>query len=248
VGTDVFVALRSYHVFKHPGMRLLVCTGGTDVAVSFGLVLARALDGPVTLLGVGEDAHECRLLQNWLEEIARIEREHAPGITIATRLGDPAEGILAELEENPYELCVIGTPGGSAVGRTAARVAQELRLPVAIVPVARAMLKRILICTPAAAPAAAAPADLRPAEALHLEKGLMTLGRLTVTGQAKVRYGNVVDEIFAEADAGDYDLIVIGAHTSGARGLGPDMLPNDVAHAVVTSAKLPVLMVPLRAL
>ncbi len=277
IGSEVFVALRTYHVFKHPGMRILVCTGGTDVAVSFGFVMARALDGPVTLLGVGEDEHERRLLQNWLEEIARIERSHAPGIGVAARLGDPAEEILSELEDHPYELCVLGASGGASVGWTAARVATELRLPVIIVPVARASLKRILICTAVGEPGKAdiefggriarrsgasvtildvrpaskkpdstprpgrAVADLRPAEAAHLEKGLTTLGRLTVAGQVKIRYGEVVGEIFAEAEAGDYDLIVIGA-TGGGRTAGL----NDLATTIAGGAKVPVLIVPMR--
>src|SRR5262249_38217367 len=86
-------------------------------------------------------------------------------------------------------------------------------------------------------------------EADHLEKGLMTLGRLTVAGQVKIRYGTVVGEIFAEAETGDHDLIVIGAPPPEARApTRAGALPNDIAHAIVTAAKLPVLMVPMRAM
>ncbi|HVY60599.1 MAG TPA: ATP-binding cassette domain-containing protein, partial [Planctomycetota bacterium] len=225
VGDEVFVSLRSYHVFKHPGMRLLVCTDGTENSIAYGLTLARALDGPATLLAVGEDAHERRLLRNWLEEVTRLETRHESSISIATRLGKPADEILAELEEHPYELCVLGASGGGArVGETAARVAQDLRVPVLIVPATRPAIRRILICTAVGEPGKAdiefggriarrsgasvtilhvRPQDAAPdtpvpaAQAAHLEKGLMTLGRLTVTGQVKIRFGGVVPEIFA---------------------------------------------------
>jgi sulfate transport system ATP-binding protein len=286
-GEEVLLGLRAYHVFKHPGMRLLLCSDGSShagVAVSFGLVLARALDGPVTVLGVGEDEHERRLLQNWLEEVARIESAHAPQTAVVTRRGVPEEEILLELEEHPYELCVLGTAGGKALGRTAARVAEELRVPVVIVPASRDSIRRVLICTAAGEPgkadiefggriarrsgasatilhvrperrseprpAADATGELRAAEALHLEKGLLTLDRLTVAGQVKIRYGAIIEEIFSEAEGGDYDLIVIGAHASGApRSRGrPSGISDDIANAIVTGARLPVLMVPLRSL
>ncbi|MBK8986129.1 MAG: universal stress protein [Chloroflexi bacterium] len=49
--------------------------------------------------------------------------------------------------------------------------------------------------------------------------------------QVKIRHGLVVDEIVAEANSGDYDLVVIGTHI----GSGWErLLLDDVSHAVVT--------------
>jgi nucleotide-binding universal stress UspA family protein len=56
----------------------------------------------------------------------------------------------------------------------------------------------------------------------------------------KVRHGLVVDEILEEANAGDYDLVVIGAH----RGEGwQRILLDDLAHRIIVQLDRPVLVV-----
>ena len=77
-------------------------------------------------------------------------------------------------------------------------------------------------------------------EALHLREGLKILEEAGVPARAKIRRGLVVDEIFAEAEEGDYDLIVVGAHA--ARGLDRYLL-DDMANKIVTHAQRPVLVV-----
>jgi sulfate transport system ATP-binding protein len=292
VGDEYYVSLRSFHVFAHRGMRVLVCSDGSphsELAISFGIVLAQALDGPAVLLGVAASPDDEPRLGAWLKDVARPAREvKGAEIAVRTRVGNAAEEIQAELEEHPYELVILGSAGGASLGETASRVARALYVPVLIVPSPRPAIRRILICTAlgepgkadiefggriarragasvtilhvrpessrrvdlAASEEAAISRDLQPAGAAHLEKGLKTLDRLTVTGQVKVRYGHIVDEIFAEAESGDYDLIVIGAHGGGARGRPPRPADatHDIAHAVVSRARLPVLMVPLRPL
>lgn len=293
VGDEVFVSLRSFHVFAHRGMRLLVCSDASprsEMAISFGLVLGRALDGPITFLGVAPTEEEACELQGWLEERARASSDRiASAVTVRTRIGIAAEEIQAELEERPYEIVVLGSAGGASVGETASQVANGLHTPVLIVPASRPALRRILICTAvgepgkadielggriarradapvtilhvrpesahdpalAAVEARALEKDLQPAAAAHLEKGMRTLGRLSVTGQVKIRYGDVVREIFEEAESGDYDLIVIGAHgatSRHARGRRTGVIANDIAQAIITRAKRPVLVVPMRSL
>ena len=54
------------------------------------------------------------------------------------------------------------------------------------------------------------------------------------------RHGLVVDEILAEAEKGDYDLVVIGAHPrQGWQGY----LLDNLAHKILTKINLPVLVV-----
>jgi len=56
----------------------------------------------------------------------------------------------------------------------------------------------------------------------------------------KVRHGLVVDEILAEAQGGDYDLVVIGAN----RGQGwRRILLDDLAHEIITELDRPILVV-----
>ncbi len=77
-------------------------------------------------------------------------------------------------------------------------------------------------------------------EAVHLRKDLQILRDLKVEGEAKVRHGLVVDQILAEAEKEDYDLIVVGAHI--ATGLLRFVL-NDVTEEIVLNSDGPVLVV-----
>ena len=85
-------------------------------------------------------------------------------------------------------------------------------------------------------------------EGQHLERGLNLLRQAGAAGdvQPKIRRGFVVDEILDEADSGDYDLIVIGAHQAPPqaawRGLR-EMLLDDVADRVVSQCQRPVMVV-----
>lgn len=77
-------------------------------------------------------------------------------------------------------------------------------------------------------------------EGVHLRRDLQILANLGVKGEAKIRHGLVVDEIFAEAKEGDYDLIVTGAHV--ATGLQRFILKNTTEE-ILLGAQRPVLVV-----
>jgi nucleotide-binding universal stress UspA family protein len=73
-----------------------------------------------------------------------------------------------------------------------------------------------------------------------LEEDVHVLERPGVRVRPKVRHGLVVDEILAEAEAGDYDLVVIGSH----RGEGwQRILLDDIAHKILMQMDRPVLVV-----
>lgn len=73
-----------------------------------------------------------------------------------------------------------------------------------------------------------------------LEEDLEELEQLKVYGVAKVRHGLVVKEILTEARAGDYDMVVIGAH-QGRR--WERFLLDDLAQEIVDLCDRPVLVV-----
>ncbi|MGB5932689.1 MAG: universal stress protein [Anaerolineae bacterium] len=77
-------------------------------------------------------------------------------------------------------------------------------------------------------------------EGVHLRKGLQILKELGVAGEVKIRRGLVVNEILAEAEEGDYDLLVIGAHA--APGLYRFLL-DDLTTQIVLGSPRPVLVV-----
>jgi nucleotide-binding universal stress UspA family protein len=72
-----------------------------------------------------------------------------------------------------------------------------------------------------------------------LEEDLAQLEPLNVRPKAKVRHGLVVQEILAEAQNGDYDLVVIGAHS----GEGWErFLLDDLAHEIIAQVARPLLV------
>jgi nucleotide-binding universal stress UspA family protein len=76
-------------------------------------------------------------------------------------------------------------------------------------------------------------------EGAILERDVMLLARPTVRARPKVRHGLVVEEILGEAQSGNYDLIVIGAHQ---REGWQWLLLDDIAHQVVVEADRPILV------
>lgn len=73
-----------------------------------------------------------------------------------------------------------------------------------------------------------------------LEDDLARLAELNVRLEAKVRHGLVVREILAEAQSGDYDLVVIGAH----QGKGWERyLLDNLAHEIISYTDRPLLVI-----
>lgn len=80
-------------------------------------------------------------------------------------------------------------------------------------------------------------------EGTHLSEMAAYLEDQHVDTHTVVRHGLVLDEILAEAHEGDYDMIILGAHSTP--GLHP-LLVEDVARDILLAAKCPVLVVRLQ--
>ena len=74
----------------------------------------------------------------------------------------------------------------------------------------------------------------------NLRRQKRELERLGVSAEVRLRHGVVVDEVFAEVSAGDYDLIVTG--TSQARGLLRHYIMGDLTRTILNRANVPVLV------
>jgi nucleotide-binding universal stress UspA family protein len=72
---------------------------------------------------------------------------------------------------------------------------------------------------------------------LREKKGLE---RLSVPAEVRLRHGIVIDQVFEEVRAGDYDLIVTG--TSQARGLLGHYIMGDLTRSILNHANCPVLV------
>jgi nucleotide-binding universal stress UspA family protein len=73
-----------------------------------------------------------------------------------------------------------------------------------------------------------------------LESDIQMLEQPGIHPSPKVRHGLVVDEILAEASSGDYDLVVVGAHSES----GPQsFLLDNIAHQILKRINRPILVV-----
>jgi len=61
-----------------------------------------------------------------------------------------------------------------------------------------------------------------------------------VPAEVRLRHGIVIDQVFEEVRAGDYDLIVTG--TSQARGLLGHYIMGDLTRSILNRASCPVLV------
>lgn len=83
-------------------------------------------------------------------------------------------------------------------------------------------------------------------EMVNMQAALEVLRAGGVSGEIKVRVGLIIDEIVAELQDGQYDLLVIGAHRS--QGLVERLLLEDVTQDILGHSPVPVLVVKTTAL
>jgi len=74
----------------------------------------------------------------------------------------------------------------------------------------------------------------------NLRREKRELERLAVPAEVRLRHGIVIDQVFEEVRAGDYDLIVTG--TSQARGLLGHYIMGDLTRSILNGANCPVLV------
>jgi nucleotide-binding universal stress UspA family protein len=82
--------------------------------------------------------------------------------------------------------------------------------------------------------------DSKSALGTNLRRQKRELERLGVSAAVRLRHGIVIDQVFEEARAGDYDLIVTG--TSRARGLLRHYIMGDLTRSILNRSNCPVLV------
>lgn len=158
-------------------------------------------------------------------------------------------------------------PAAGGLNDLARQVLMTVEIPVLLVPTARPKIERLLICTAGGEPgksdvhfggrlarrsgaqvtvlhvrpAALSPAGQKRAEQ-HILNAQRSLEALGVSSQTKMVVGAPVEKIVHEAEAGDYDLVVIGAP---APRVPYQLLWRDFAGQVVSASPRPVLVVPM---
>ncbi len=272
LGQRVWVGLSRYHVLDPTGLKVLIACAETpagQAAAAFGGLVARAAAGPTTLLAVAEP-ERMTAARDHLEGLRR-RWPGGPSLRLTSkvRLGVAATEVLTEAQEGDYELVVLGRQR-EGLGAVAQQILQRTETPVLLVQETPSQIARILVCTAAGEPGKsdvrfggriarrtgaavkvlhiahpdAASWQHRRAEQ-HMAAAQAVLDGLGVEAETQIeeqRTPELVPAIVAEAQAGDYDLLVIGAPTWR----HPARLRwTDFATQILRSTARPVLIVPM---
>lgn len=136
-------------------MPILVATGGaahSTVALTFGAHLAAVSQSELTVLTVVKREEERPKANAILESTRFVLTPLCPQYKQIVRIGHPAEEILAEAEETPYSMLVVGEKQHHGLltrfilGSTALRVVEHAPCPVVVVKGQIGEVKRILLC------------------------------------------------------------------------------------------------------
>ncbi len=272
VGQFLWAGLQGYHVLAPTGLKVLIGVTGSAFdasAVELGGRLAQAAAGPTTLLGVAATSEAAEAVQatlaglraSWLAGVARLE--------VRVRQGSPAGEVAAEAGESLSDLVVLGRPAeADGLGAIARHLLAQAEVPVLLVQAARPQIARILICTAGGEPGKSdvgfggrlarrtgarvtvlnahrlpLAAGQRARLQAHLQRAQASLEALNVPSEIKLEQGAEVEAMLREAEAGDYDLIVIGAP---APRVPQQWRWRDFAAQIVSGTSRPVLVVPMR--
>ena len=139
-------------------MEILVATGGaahSTRALSFAARLAEQAQVPLTILTIIKYEDQEPEAESILIGAKALIQSIAPSVTVkgVTRIGHPAEEILAEIESSPYAVAVLGEKQHHGlitrfvIGSTAQRVVEHSQCPVILVKgTISGPIQRLLIC------------------------------------------------------------------------------------------------------
>lgn len=270
-GEELCIGIKDFHVLAPSGLKQLIyydASPAGEAAAAFGLHLAQAAGGPATLLGVASSTDGVKLLREQLEAVRAKSDGILTRLTAKVRPGAPHSEILLEAQEGICELIVLGRGSKpNEIGETAQRVLAQARVPVLIASAPRSQIERILICTAAGEPGKndvrfggrvarrtgakvtvlhvhipqTSDRDKSRAEK-HLNQALASLGALGVQSEIRIVEGNPQAAILNEAEAGDYDLIVIGAP---AQPIGTLRSGSALVNRLITGTVRPIAVGPV---
>lgn len=134
-------------------MHILAPTDGSEharQALEFACTLANQATANITVLGVIEDSDRADLAQLALEDADRLLEDRGIQHTVKLRHGHAAEQILREMEEDGYDLIVMGARGRSRLtrfllGTVSFRVLEHSDIPVLIARQPRPQITDILV-------------------------------------------------------------------------------------------------------
>ncbi len=270
-------------------MKILVCSDGSERgarALASAAIIARATNAETTILGVTETKQDEAKLLETLREETKVFRQPELRLEIVTKYGDPVAEIIRHTQGMAYDLVVIGAERKGTEGfflpyAKAYSIAEAIAPSVMVVPIIRAAIKRVLICsgggdyianavrftsklanclkadvtllTVTPQPAAMhgtifrrqadvdALLNSNSALARSLRNQKQIMEKAGIQAVVRVRRGIVIDQIVAEIEQNDYDLVVAGSWP--VRDAWRSYAIGNVTRQIVNQAGRPVLVV-----
>src|SRR5580693_2165103 len=136
-------------------MKILVCSDGSERAcraLASAASIAHATKAETTIFGITESEQDEPRLLEALSEDSSVFREQNVQPEVVTKIGDPVPEIVRQTQTMVYDLVVIGAERRGAQefflpSTKAYAITEAIAPPVLVVPVARPVIKKILICT-----------------------------------------------------------------------------------------------------
>jgi nucleotide-binding universal stress UspA family protein len=136
-------------------MKILVCSDGSERArraLASAASIAQAAKAETTIFGITEVEQDEPSLLEALREDSNVFREQNVQPEVVTKIGDPVPEIVRQTQTMVYDLVVIGAERRGAQefflpSTKAYAITEAIAPPVLVVPVARPVVKKILICT-----------------------------------------------------------------------------------------------------
>ena len=238
-GDSVKVGVRRIHALVHPGLSFLILTDSSDsseAVLDVGGQIARLAHARVTILRHGE---ETRAAQNHLQEAKEKLGSGLALLEVRTTAAPPDQAVAEEVARQPYDLVILGLSGLAPPLRVS--LAESiLRLGdhhLLLVPAAHPEPMNALICVTVGEPGkedvlfagrflrhlgakatlmsvippAKEKGELEDRAQRFLSGGVRTLGLLKVPAHTVIRSGTVREEIDLQMEAGEHDLLILGA-------------------------------------
>jgi sulfate transport system ATP-binding protein len=235
-GQKVWVGVRRVHALTHPGLNILLPTDGSqqsDAALATGKHLARLASARVTVLGYGLDdgamgTHLRQVREKMGSGLASLDCRQSPAFDVGLA--------MREIEPRQYDLVILGRGETSPVP-AAERLLDAGARQVLLVPKGSRPPERVLFCVALGEPSknvisvggrvvrhlgasvtllAVLPEEHGIDGAEHhaerfLAAGKKTLSFLGVPADSALRRGAAQEQIAAEVQKGNHDLVVVGA-------------------------------------
>jgi nucleotide-binding universal stress UspA family protein len=136
-------------------MRMLICSVGSkqcEATVRFGAEVAKALSADTTLLGMVKKGHEGNQLREVLDKAAQQLAELGLPAQVQFETGDAEEIVMAELEQNIYDLVAVGALANRRARHTlldlvGMRIIERATGSVLVIKGDRCTLSRVLVCS-----------------------------------------------------------------------------------------------------